>query len=59
VTWSFSSGLKKKRIKKRICKSRDLARIDVFDYIEMFCNRIRRHGHLGGVSPDAIEGASQ
>ena len=38
---------------------RDLARADVFDYIESFYNRIRSHSHLGGVSPEAFEGASK
>ncbi len=28
----------------------DLARADVFAYIEAFFNRTRRYGHLGGVS---------
>lgn len=27
---------------------------DVFDYIEVFYNRSRRHSHLGGVSPEAF-----
>ena len=43
--------MKKERIKKRVYKTRDLARADVFDYIEMFYNPKRRHTHLGGVSP--------
>jgi hypothetical protein len=34
------------------------ARADIFDYIETFYNRIRRHSHLGGVSPEAFERAS-
>jgi transposase InsO family protein len=38
--------------------SRDLARADIFDYIEVFYNRTRRHSHLGGVSPEAFEQAS-
>ena len=46
---SFFGRLKKERIKKRIYKTRDLARADVFDYIEILYNRTRRHGHLGGV----------
>ncbi|EBE1998056.1 IS3 family transposase, partial [Salmonella enterica] len=29
----------------------DLARADVFDYIELFYNWARRHNHLVGVSP--------
>ncbi|HEE1197327.1 IS3 family transposase, partial [Klebsiella pneumoniae] len=38
--------------------NRDLARADVFDYIEVFYNRTRRHSHPGGVSPEAFEQAS-
>ena len=58
VAESFFSSLKKERIKKRIYKTRDLARTDIFDYIEMFYNRTRRHSHIGGVSPEAFERAS-
>ena len=58
VAESFFSSLKKERIKKRIYKTRDLARADVFDYIEVFYNRVRRHSHLGGVSPEVFEQAS-
>ncbi|HGP2300786.1 TPA: IS3 family transposase [Salmonella enterica] len=58
VAESFFSSLKKERIRKRIYKTRDLARADIFDYIEMFYNRARRHSHLGGVSPEAFEQAS-
>jgi putative transposase len=45
VAESFFSSLKKERIRKRINKTRDLARADVFDYIEVFYNRTRRHSH--------------
>ena len=58
VAESFFSSLKKERIRKRIYKTRDLARADVFDYIEVFYNRTRRHSHLGGASPEAFENAS-
>ena len=58
VAESFFSSLKKERIKKRVYKTRDLARADIFDYIEMFYNPIRRHTHLDGISPDAFEAAS-
>ncbi|MFZ5272309.1 IS3 family transposase [Enterobacter asburiae] len=58
VAESFFSSLKKERIRKRIYKTRDLARADIFDYIEVFYNRSRRHSHLGGVSPEAFEQAS-
>ena len=58
VAESFFSSLKKERVKKRVYKTRDLARADIFDYIEMFYNPTRRHTHLGGISPDAFEAAS-
>lgn len=58
VAESIFSSLKKERIRKRINKTRDLARADVFDYIEAFYNRKRRHSHLGGISPEAFERAS-
>jgi putative transposase len=58
VAESFFSSLKKERIRKRIYKTRDMARADIFDYIEVFYNRTRRHSHLGGVSPEAFEQAS-
>ena len=58
VAASSFGSLKKERIKRRIYKTRELARADIFDYIEMFYHRSRRHGHLGGVSPEAFESAS-
>ncbi|ELU0859352.1 IS3 family transposase, partial [Salmonella enterica subsp. enterica serovar Infantis] len=39
-------------------KTRDLARADIFNYIEVFYNRARRHSHLDGVSLEAFEQAS-
>ena len=38
-------------------KNRELATKDVADYIDAFYNRTRRHGHLGGSSPDQFEAA--
>jgi putative transposase len=32
-------------------ETRDAARADVFEYIEVFYNRVRRHSSLAGVSP--------
>jgi len=59
VAESFFGSLKKERIRKTIYQTRELARAEVFDYIEGFYNRRRRHSHLGGVSPEAFERASQ
>ena len=55
VAESFFSVLKKERIKRRIYPNRDTARSDVFDYIEMFYNPIRRHGSAGDLSPIEFE----
>jgi putative transposase len=55
VAESFFGSLKKERIKKQIYKTRDIAKADLFDYIERFYNPVRRHSHLGGVSPEAFE----
>lgn len=59
VAESFFSSLKKERIRKRIYRTRDEARADVFDYIEMFYNSRRRHGHLGNISPERYEAATK
>src|SRR6201982_3385092 len=59
VVESFFSSLKKERIKKQIYKKRELALADVADYIVTFYNRTRRHGHLGGVSPEQFEAATK
>jgi transposase InsO family protein len=55
VAEPFFSSLKRERIKKQIYKNRTLALNNVADYIDNFCNRTRRHSHLGGVSPEQYE----
>jgi len=55
VAESFFSSLKKERVRRRIYGTRDEARSDVFDFIERFYNRQRRHAHLGQVSPVEFE----
>jgi putative transposase len=57
VVESFFSSLKKERIKKQIYKNRELALTDVADYVDTFYNRVRRHSHLGGLSPEQFEAA--
>lgn len=57
VAGSFFSRLKKERIKKHIYRTRELALIDLSDYIDSFYNTKRCHQHLGGVSPDQFEAA--
>ena len=57
VAESFFSSLKKERIKKHIYKNRDHAIADIFEYIDNFYNRSRRHSFLGGMSPEQFEAA--
>jgi len=55
VAESFFQLLKRERIKRRAYKNREDARSDIFDYIEMFYNPVRRHGHAGNLSPVEFE----
>ena len=55
VAESFFSLLKSERVKRKIYKDRETARQDIFDYIEMFYNPVRRHGNNGGLSPVDFE----
>ena len=55
VMESFFSSLKTERTARKVYRSRDQARADVFDYIERFYNPRRRHSTLGYVSPVAFE----
>ena len=43
--------LKRERIRRKIYLTRDEARADVFDYIELFYNPKRRHSHNDQLSP--------
>ncbi len=54
---SFFSSLKTERVAKKVYRTRDQARSDVFDYIERFYNPTRRHSTLGYVSPIEFERA--
>ena len=55
VAESFFQLLKRERIKRKIYGTREEARIDVFNYIEMFYNTKRRHGSNDGLSPVEYE----
>ena len=52
---SFFSSLKTERIGRKIYRTRDEARADVFDYIERFYNVKRRHSAIGYKSPMEFE----
>jgi putative transposase len=59
VAESFFSNLKNEVVHHCDFVSHAMARAAIFDYIEMFSNRTRRHSHLGGVSPVAFEAVSR
>ncbi len=52
---SFFSSMKTERIGKRIYRTRNQARAEIFDYIERFYNPTRRHSTLGYLSPMDFE----
>jgi putative transposase len=52
---SFFSSLKTERTARKVYRTRDDARADVFDYIERFYNSRRRHSTLGYMSPVEFE----
>ncbi len=55
VAESFFQLLKRERIRRRIYATREEARSDVFDYIEVFYNARRRHGSNNQLSPVEYE----
>lgn len=55
VAESFFQLLKRERIKEKIYGTRDEARSDIFDYIEMFYNSRRRHGSSEQMPPAEYE----
>lgn len=52
---SFFSSLKIERIRRKVYRTRDHARADVFDYIERFYNPRRRHSAIGYLSSMEFE----
>lgn len=55
VAESFFQLLKRERIRRKTHITREDARSDVFDYIEMFYNTKRRHGFNNQLSPVEFE----
>ena len=52
---SFSSSLKTERTARKVYRTRDDAKADVFDYIKRFYNPKRRHSALGYLRPHEFE----
>ena len=55
VVESFFGLLKRECVNRVRFRTRDEARAAVFEYIECFYNRKRRHGYLGNISPEEFE----
>ena len=55
VAESFFNVLTRERIRRKVYRSRDDARQDMFDYIEMFYNPKHKHVRNGRLSPVQFE----
>jgi len=52
---SFNGTLKKERVRGKSNRTREEAKTDIFDYIELFYNPRCRHSYLGYMSPMKFE----
>ncbi len=52
---SFFGSLKRELEPADLFDTREQARAEIFEYLEVFYNRVRRHSALGYVSPDEFE----
>ena len=59
VVESFFATLKVELVHESVFVTRDQARREIFDYIEVFYNRQRRHSYLGYLSPVNYEQRAQ
>ncbi len=55
---SVFSSLKTERMARKVYRTRDEARADVFDYMGRFYNPRRRHSKLGYLSPMEFEASA-
>ena len=58
VAESFFGTLKTELVDDQDYRTREQAKQSLFEYIEVFYNRQRRHSYLGYVSPDEYERAN-
>ena len=57
IAESFFATIKKRIVKRNIYSTREDAKGEIFNFIEMFYNPKKRHSHTGGVSPAKFEEA--
>ena len=55
VAESFFATLKVEFIHESLFRTRSQATTEIFEYIEAFYNRVRRHSFIGYVSPQEFE----
>jgi putative transposase len=55
VAESFFATFKKRVAKRKVYSTREEAKAEIFNFIEMFYNPIKRHSHTGDVSPAKFE----
>lgn len=51
----FFSSLKKERVKRKVCSTKEEAKSEIFEYIEVFYNRKRHHSQLNQLIPMMFE----
>ena len=56
---SFFATLKKELVHQTVFATRAEARASIFEYVETFYNRVRRHSSLGYLSPVEFEAAAE
>ncbi|SFR17511.1 IS3 family transposase, partial [Desulfoscipio geothermicus] len=59
VMESFFHTLKTELVYHRLYKTRAQARRDLFEYIEVFYNRVRMHSSINYMSPESYEKLGQ
>ncbi len=52
---SLMGLIKAERVHARTFESRDQAALEIFEYVECFCNRVRIHSALGNLNPEEFE----
>ncbi|HDB1440838.1 TPA: IS3 family transposase [Vibrio cholerae] len=57
VAESFFATFKKRVTRRKIYSTREEAKTEIFNFIEMFYNPVKRHSHNGGLSPVKYEEA--
>jgi len=57
VAESLFATFKKRVIQRKIYATREEAKGEIFNFIEMFYNPVKRHSHTGGVSPAKFDEA--